>query len=63
MNKYNGINDNILHNNNIIVFGFVVIVMIIRITLITTNIITLITNISIQEFAYYLTLCKQCVQI
>ena len=63
MNKYNSINNNILHNYIIIVLGFVIIVIIIRITLTTINIITLMTNISIQEFAYYLTLCKQCVQI
>ena len=57
-NNYNGINNNITYNHTIIVVVFVIIMIIINIITTIINSITLITHISIHEFAFNLNLCK-----
>ena len=51
-NKYNGIKNNIVYNYIIIVF--VIMIIITNITMAIINSITLITHISIHEFAFNL---------
>ena len=51
-NKYNGTNNNIVYNYNIIEVVFYIIIIVI------IYVITLITNISIHEFVFYFTLSK-----
>ena len=48
-NKYNGINNNIVYYYNIIAFVIIIIII---------NAITVTTQISIHEFAFYLYFCK-----
>ena len=55
-NKYNGINNNIVYNYTIIVF--VIMIIIANIIIAIVNSITVITHISIHEFAFNLNLCK-----